>query len=181
MASLLALWRPGVTALFGVEWALFDGNPVGFHLVNVLLHSGVTVLVVLLLAELLPVAGALIGGLLYAVHPVHVEAVAGVVGASEILAAFFFLWACILILRGGDRLSPGRLLSILVLYALAFLTKESAITLLGVVLLLDSSRTDIRVSDLKSLSGPKVGSLRGDDPGGGGGSLGPVPRAPERR
>ncbi len=146
----LGLWRPVVTALLGAEWALFDGNPVGFHLVNVLLHSGVTVLVVLLLAELLPVAGALIGGLLFAVHPVHVEAVAGVVGASELLAAFFFLWACILILRGGERLGAGRLLAILALYALAFLTKESAITLLGVVLLLDSSRSDIRVSDLKS-------------------------------
>jgi tetratricopeptide (TPR) repeat protein len=74
--------------------------------------------------------------------------VANVVGVAEVLAAFFFLWACILLLRAGERLGPGRLASVLALYALAFLTKESAITLLGVVLLLDSSKADIRVRDL---------------------------------
>jgi len=144
----LGLWRPVATGLFGLEWALFDGNPVGFHVVNVLLHSGVTVLVVLLLGEILPVPAALVGGLLFAVHPVHVEAVANVVGVAEILAAFFFLWACLLIMRGGERIGGGRLAAILALYAFAFLTKESAITLLGMVLLLDSSRADIRIRDL---------------------------------
>jgi hypothetical protein len=146
----LGLWRPVVTALFGAEWALFDGNPVGFHVVNLLLHSAVTVLVVLLLGEILPVAGAFIGGLLFAVHPVHVEAVANVVGVAEILSAFFFLWACILILRARNGMGPGRLVGVLSLYCLAFLTKESAITLLGVVLLLDSSKTDLGVKDLGS-------------------------------
>jgi len=51
----LALWRPVVTGLYGLEWAFWDGIPVGFHLLNVLLHGGVTALVVLLLAELMPV------------------------------------------------------------------------------------------------------------------------------
>jgi len=146
----LGLWRPVVTALFGAEWALFGGNPVGFHVVNVLFHAAVTVLVVLLLGEILPVAGAFIGGLLFAVHPVHVEAVANVVGVAEILSAFFFLWASILLLRARKRMAPGRLLAFLSLYLLAFLTKESAITLLGVVLLLDSSKDDIGVKDLGS-------------------------------
>lgn len=146
----LGLWRPVVTALYGGEWALFDGNPVGFHVVNVLLHSGVTVLVVLLLGEILPVAGAFLGGVLFALHPVHVEAVANVVGVAEILAAFFFLWASLLILRGGVRMGAGRVLAVLVLYALAFLTKESAITLLGIVLLLDSSKEDLGWSELGS-------------------------------
>jgi len=144
----LGLWRPVTTGLFGLEWALFDGNPVGFHVVNVLLHSGVTALVVLLLGEILPVAGAFVGGLLFAVHPVHVEAVANVVGMAEVLAAFFFLWACLLILRGAERMRAGRTVAILVLYTLAFLTKESAITLLGVVLLLDSSKRDIGLGEL---------------------------------
>jgi len=146
----LGLWRPVATALFGGQWALFDGNPVGFHVVNVLLHSGVTVLVVLLLGEILPVAGALIGGLLFAVHPVHVEAVANVVGAAELLSAFFFLLACIVILRARNGMSPRRTAAVLALYLLALFTKESAITLLGMVLLLDSSKKDIRVGELGS-------------------------------
>lgn len=144
----LGLWRPMVTGVFGLEWALWGNIPVGYHVVNVLLHGGVTVLVVLLLGEILPVAGAFLAGLLFALHPVHVEAVANVVGMAEIEAAFFFLLAALLIQRGGERLSPGRLALVLLFYALAFLAKESAITLLGVVLLLDSAREDLTLSDL---------------------------------
>lgn len=144
----LGLWRPVVTGLFGLEWALFDGNPVGFHVVNLLLHAGVTVLVVLLLGEILPVAGAFMGGLLFAVHPVHVEAVANVVGVAEILAAFFFIWASLLILRSGERMGVGRIGAVLGLFLVAFLTKESAITLIGVVLLLDTSKRDVGLKDL---------------------------------
>jgi hypothetical protein len=144
----LGLWRPMVTGVFGLEWALWGSIPVGYHVVNVILHGGVTVLVVLLLGEILPVAGAFLAGLLFALHPVHVEAVANVVGMAEMEAAFFFLLAALLIQRGGKRLSPGRLTLVLLLYALAFLAKESAITLLGVVLLLDSAREDLTLGDL---------------------------------
>ena len=139
------LWRPVTIGLFGLEWIAFNGSPVGFHLINVLLHAGVTVLVVLLLGEILPVAAAFVGGLLFAVHPVHVEAVANVVGFAEILSAFFFLLACILILRARPQMGLGRTGAVLFLYLLAFLTKESAVTLPGIVLLLDCSREDIRV------------------------------------
>ena len=144
----LGLWRPAITAVYGLQWALWDGVPTGFHVVNVLLHAGVTVLVVLLLGQILPVAGALVGGLIFAVHAVHVEAVANVVGLAEVLAALFYLSACLLILRGGERLGPLRLLGVFVLFALGMLTKESAVTLPGVVLLLDSTRRDLRLKDL---------------------------------
>jgi len=144
----LALWRPAVTASYGLEWALWDGAPVGFHLVNVVLHGVVTGLAVLVLAELLPVAAAFVAGLFFAVHPVHVEAVANVVGRAEVLSALLFLLACLLILRWGERMRPGRLLVVLLLYALAFLTKESAVTLPGAVFLLDASRRDLTFRNL---------------------------------
>ena len=146
----LALWRPVVTGLYGLEWDLWGGAPVGYHLLNVLLHGAVTVLVVLLLAELLPVAAAFVAGLVFAVHPVHVEAVSNVVGRAEVLSALFFLGAALLIVRGGERLSPGRLLLVLLLYALAFLTKESAVTLLGIVFLLDAARSELTFGTLAS-------------------------------
>jgi len=146
----LGLWRPVVTALFGTQWALWGDNPLGYHVLNTLLHGVVTALVVLLLGELLPVAGAFAGGLVFAVHPVHVEAVANVVGLAEILAALFFLWACILILRGGEGMGVGRQLAVLLLFALGFLTKESAVTLPGVLLLLDSSKRKLGLGDIPS-------------------------------
>jgi hypothetical protein len=49
----LGLWRPMVTGALGLEWALWGNIPVGYHVVNVLLHGAVTFLVVLLLGEIL--------------------------------------------------------------------------------------------------------------------------------
>jgi tetratricopeptide (TPR) repeat protein len=144
----LALWRPVATASYGLGWALWDGAPVGFHLVNVVLHGIVTGVVVLVLAELMPVAAAFVAGLFFAVHPVHVEAVANIVGRAEILSALLFLLACLLILRGGERLGAGRGLAVLLFYGLAFLTKESAVTLPGVVFLLDAARRDLTFGTL---------------------------------
>ncbi len=146
----LGLWRPVTTGVYGLGWALWGYNPVGFHLLNVLLHAGVTALSVLIFGQVLPVGGALLAGLLFAVHPVHVEAVANVVGMSELLSAFFFLLACLILQRGELRLGPGRVGLVLFFYALAFLTKESAITLPGIVLLLDSAKSELRVGDLGS-------------------------------
>lgn len=145
-----ALWRPVVTGLFGLEWWAFDGDPAGFHVVNVLVHAFATALVVLLLGEFIPVAGALVGGLFFAVHPVHVEAVSNIVGMSELLSSFFFLLACLLVARSRERMGPGRVSGVLGLFLLAFLTKESAVTLPGVILLLDSSKEDLRLRDLGS-------------------------------
>jgi tetratricopeptide (TPR) repeat protein len=139
----LGLWRPMVLAVFGLEWALWGDIPVGYHVVNVLLHGGVTVLVVLLLGRLLPPTAAFLAGLLFAVHPVHVEAVANVVGIAELLAAFFFLLACVLIQGDREKMRSWRLALALLCFALAVLSKESAITLPGVVFLLDSSRRDL--------------------------------------
>lgn len=143
----LGLWRPVTTGIFGLEWALWGNSPVGFHLVNVLLHAGVSALVVLLLGAFLPGVVAFLGGLLFAVHPVHVEAVSNVVGMAELLSALLFLLACLVVQRSGRRMGVRRLLALLFLFSLAFLTKESAITLPGVVLLLDSAGSEIRIRD----------------------------------
>lgn len=135
----LGLWRPVTTGVLGLQWALWGGQPTGFHVVNVLLHGAASVLVLLLLAELIPFAGAVAGALLFAVHPVHVEAVANVVGIAELLAAVFFLGACLLFVRRRDRMDAGTVALVTGLYAGACFTKESAITLPGVLVLLDAA------------------------------------------
>lgn len=81
------LYRPLAILSFAVDWSLSAGRPWLFHLTNVLLHGVATALVVVISLEWLPAVGALVAGLVFAVHPVHVEAVANVVGRSELLAA----------------------------------------------------------------------------------------------
>ena len=142
----LGLWRPVTTLVYGLQWALWDGDAAGFHAVNVLLHGFASGLVVVLLGYLMPRQAAFTAGLLFAVHPVHTEAVANVVGMAEILAANLYLWACIVAVRVRGRMRPGTLLGVLSLYLLATLAKEHAITLPGAVLLLDCSRRDVRLT-----------------------------------
>ncbi|MEQ9401782.1 MAG: hypothetical protein RJQ04_21630 [Longimicrobiales bacterium] len=144
----LGLWRPATTLLLGLQYAVAGRDPGLYHAVNVLGHAATSALVVVLLSLLLSVPAAWAGGLVFAVHPVHVEAVANVIGVAEILSTFFYLLACILLLRGPDRPSWGRVAAIGLCYALAFGAKESAVTLPGVVLLLDAARRRLRFRDL---------------------------------
>ena len=69
-------YRPLTVATFRLNYMLHELQPLGYHLVNVLLHSAVCYLYVLLcgvvFSEVWP---ALIAGLLFAAHPIHTEAV----------------------------------------------------------------------------------------------------------
>ncbi|MGI9627815.1 MAG: hypothetical protein ACR2QM_13345 [Longimicrobiales bacterium] len=143
----LGLWRPLTTWVYGLEWMLFGGAPVGFHIVNVLLNGLATGLVVVFLAHLMPLGAAFVAGLVFAVHPVHVEAVSNVVGMAEVLATVFYLGACIVIVRKPGRMPTGWTLFTCVAFGLACLTKESAITLPGAVLLLDSCRRELKAGN----------------------------------
>lgn len=132
-----ALYRP-LTMLSYVANARVDRGPLGFHAVNLALHVGVTLafyaLAVLLLAT--PRA-AWIAAALFAVHPVHTEAVTGIVGRAELLAALFTLAALLALaraLRGAGAAGRGWLALSLVAFAAGLLCKESAFTAIGLVL-----------------------------------------------
>ena len=142
----LGLWRPVTTWVLGLQWTLWRGNPTGFHAVNILLNGTAAALVAILLGRLLPPSAALFGALVFAVHPVHVEAVANVVGLSELLAANAYLGACLLVTGRRRRLGIPRLAATGGLFLVAVLSKESAVTLPGAVLLIDAAREDPRLS-----------------------------------
>jgi hypothetical protein len=145
----LGLWRPLTTAVFGVLYAVGGGGALIYHAVNVLAHAGASVLVLLLGATLMPLPASLVAGLVFAVHPVHVEAVSNLVGMAEILSALALLAACLVHLRGPERAGWGRALAIGGLYALAFGTKESGVTLPGLLFLVDAARHRLGPSDLR--------------------------------
>jgi protein O-mannosyl-transferase len=154
----LGLYRPLAIFLYAVQWAAGGGAPWVFHLVNVLLHAAVSVLLYLFVLRLLPalegadatatpVAGsppwaALFAGLVHAVHPVHTEVVANVVGQAELLAAAATIAACHLHATRppapGHR--AGRLLGIATLYLVGMLVKESAIVLPALLLAIDAAQ-----------------------------------------
>lgn len=132
------LYRPVILTSFAVEWRLWDGHPAGFHAASVVAHAAVTAAVTALLLGLASPLTALLGGLLFAVHPVHVEAVANVVGRSELYAAGSFLAGCLIFLvRPRSSIGrAGRLLGVVAAYAVGLGSKEIAVTLPGVLALL---------------------------------------------
>lgn len=142
------LWRPTTTAFLGLQWALWGDNPAAFHAVNVAAHALTSALVVLLLAELATLPVAFVAGAIFALHPVHTEAVANVIGIAEIISTLFFLLACLLHIRGGPVSRWKTVLPVTGLYLLAFGAKEIAVTLPGAIFLIDAARQRIGFSEL---------------------------------
>jgi Tfp pilus assembly protein PilF len=116
-------YRPLAIASFAVDWAISGGSPHWMHFVNVLWHVLACVLVWRLLRQLVTSGPALAGALFFALHPVHVEAVANTVGRCEIMAAVFVVGA-VLAHRRGSWVA-------VLLYAAALASKESGAVFLG--------------------------------------------------
>lgn len=117
---------------------LFGGfKPIGYHLVNVLLHCLATGLVVKVARQLLPTAwGSAVAGALFATHPIHTEAVAGIVGRADLAACNFYLLAFLtyskhMIWREkNERRNWMALIATILLSVAAILCKETAVTAL---------------------------------------------------
>lgn len=154
----LGLYRPLVTASYAVNHLVGGSNPAGYHAANVFLHALNTALVWLLFRALsIDFRVAAAATVLFAVHAVHSEAVASVAGGRpELLAGFFLLLALICHVAHRERedgSGGGPSLLALAAFFLALLCKESAVTLIGVIVLTDwlygvSARTRPTLSDL---------------------------------
>ena len=124
-------WRPLLILSFAVDWQVSHGSASWLHASNVAWHAGATGLLVLVLAAYVPPAAALAGGVLFAVHPVHVEAVANLVGRAELMAAVFLFLALLLARRVRSSVSERRPawwteIGLLLSVAAALLCKEHA-------------------------------------------------------
>jgi hypothetical protein len=136
-----ALYRPLVLATYAVNYATHGLSTYGYTAVNIALHGAVSLLLFQLVRG---IGGSLfaagVTGIAFAVHPVHTEAVTGISGRPELLAAFFSLLAIHL-----HRLAPaaGRTAiryraGALACVACALLSKESAMTLVLVLPVMDA-------------------------------------------
>jgi protein O-mannosyl-transferase len=148
----LGLYRPLASLSYAIDWAISGGRPAWFHVVNIVWNAAACVLVFAVLRWFVPVVVALAAALVFAVHPVHVEAVANVVGRAELMAAVFTLSAALIWLRTdpGQPSSHRHTVAIAVLYCLALLSKESAIVLPALLALFDVARGSLRPDTMRA-------------------------------
>jgi hypothetical protein len=150
-------WQPLTWISYALDYALWGRDPFGYHLTNAILHAANTVLVMLLVARLFSAAwrrgsiGAYpsermlitagMTGILFGIHPLHVESVAWLGERKDVLYAFFYLLALLSYLSYAVEPSRGRrfrfYIVCLVLFACSAMSKAMAVTLPVLLLLLD--------------------------------------------
>jgi protein O-mannosyl-transferase len=114
-------------------------SPKPFISTNIYLHTLNGVLVFLFVWFLTKgnFFASLFSGLIFALHPMHVESVAWVSGRKDVLYTAFFLMACITYLRYIDQRKTAWLAATFALFILSCLSKAMAVSLVPVLLLLD--------------------------------------------
>ncbi|MEJ2697626.1 MAG: tetratricopeptide repeat protein [Candidatus Sulfobium sp.] len=156
-------WHPLTWISHAIDYGVWGLNPVGHHLTSNVIHALNAMLVTFVCFRLLDcaaerqvpgngagpfagerdivIAGAFTG-LLFGIHPIHVESVAWVSERKDLLCGMFFCLSLLAYLRYADaekygRPAPGNYLLSLVLFACALLSKPMAVTLPVVMLIAD--------------------------------------------
>lgn len=127
-------YRPMLEILYLLNKKVWGCNPVGFHLTNLLFHFISALLLYHICLRIFPhdSTAALIAAALFAVHPVHNEAI-GRVATGDNLFGMLALVSVLMYLHGRHGFSWG-------FFALTLFTKESAVMLMPVIFLLAAAR-----------------------------------------
>ena len=129
---------PLTYTIFWIQKRIWGLNPIGYHLVNLLLHS-INVLLVWIFLRRLAIKGAWLAACIFAIHPVQVETVAWITELKNILSCMFYIlslnfWLSF-VKNKRSRKYKYYLLS-LFLYVLALFSKTTACTLPAALILL---------------------------------------------
>lgn len=179
------LWHPLSWISHAIDYAIWELNPFGHHLTSIILHAVNTGVVVFLTSRLLTACtsekasgahhshrtillASAVTGLLFGIHPLHVESVAWVTERKDLLYSLFYMLSVMSYMRYAEEQKSEYALKYfflsrhyqvsLLLCALSLSSKPMAVTLPVVLLLLDwyplyrmEQRKDITVLILEKL------------------------------
>ncbi len=136
--------RPLVILSWALDWRLWGLDPIGYHVVNVVIHAinaGLAFLLGEAVARRLglerPLLPALAAAAIWALHPMSTEAVTYITGRSESLCSTFYLASVLCWLRWRRSADGFQLFLSLAAFLLAAATKEVAATIPAVLLLVE--------------------------------------------
>jgi hypothetical protein len=130
------LYRPLAVFSYAIEWAVGQGSPMFFRIVSYALYAAVTLALFRLARRLLPFPAAFAAAALFAVHPVHVEAVAMGVNQGELWVGLFCCIAVAYYLRARRAAGPlgaRTELTLAGIYLVGCFFKENALVLPGLL------------------------------------------------
>ena len=135
-ATDTGLYRPLTLTTYNLQYALTGESPAAFHILNILLHALVCLMVMTMASLLfLDFRLVIISGLLFAIHPIHTEAVAGIVGRAEILAALFILTSMVCYHQWRQKGEIKWLVLMLVSTLAAITSKEHGFLMIAIMAL----------------------------------------------
>jgi len=137
--------RPVLHATFLLDRALYGNSPVGYHVLNFMLHVASTLIVYRILALAVTERDRSVPfwtALVFFIHPLTTETITYISGRASGLMAFLYLSAFLLYIQAsnGEGHAPLRRLSLaggVVSYLLSFGAKETAMTFPLVLILWD--------------------------------------------
>jgi len=131
-------YRPLVAATYQIQYRIFNGNPAGFHFVNVVWNALVCVLVFYFIYLLLRNAvTAAVAALLFALHPIHTESVAWIAGRTDVLSTLWAMASLVLYAVARQRSKTPLIAAAWVAFLVSLLAKESSVFVPLVVVLLE--------------------------------------------
>ena len=136
-------FRPVTTLSFRLNHYLHDFNAAGFHALNVLIYAISVVFYYWLVRQWVNDRTSRVAALVFCFHPVHVEAVASLVGRADSLCGAFYLLSVYLYtasIRGANNRQFVSVVCLFLAYGAAFaasFSKEIGITIFGMFVALE--------------------------------------------
>jgi len=132
--SIIRFFRFPVLSAYLITYIVWDSNPLGYALTALIIHIICSILVLKIFKILFEDRKiAFYTALLFAIHPVHGEALWYFPGVTDSLAALFWLMA----FYHHIKPSGNNGLTTLIFFFLALLSKENSITLILIILVYD--------------------------------------------
>lgn len=141
-----ANWHPLTWLSLAVDYSIWGLNPKGYHLTNIILHA-INTMFVVVLARLLFFAAtgkkqqalffAVLVGLFFGLHPIHVESVAWVSERKDLLYGLFYILSIIFYLKYRLENHKAGYWLCLLMFVFSALSKPMAISLPLVLVALD--------------------------------------------
>lgn len=130
-------YRPIMMSSFAVIYSMFGADPLYFHVVQIILHTLVSIGLFYFFKRFVSEALAFAGALVFLVHPIHSETVAYIADLQDVLFVLFGM-VTLLLARHQVRFKPYKfqyLGLIFVTLLLTLLSKESGILFFPMLIL----------------------------------------------